>query len=114
MNANERTKRILTIMREDCEDTIAFADKAATFEEFCADKLIRKAIVMSIINIGELAKKLPDEFKAAHPDVPWRKIAGMRDLAAHGYHTMDYSIIWSVAKESIPDLLVFINGFFRQ
>ncbi len=97
-------------MREDCEDTVSFADKTASFEAFCADRLVRKAVVMSIVNIGELTKKLPDEFKAAHPEVPWRKIAGMRDLAAHGYHTMDYSIIWSVARESIPELLSFISA----
>ncbi len=110
MSANERTRRILILIRENCEDTIAFADRAASFEAFCENKLVRKAIVMSIINIGELTKKLPDEFKATHKDVQWRKIAGMRDLAAHGYHTMDNSIIWSVARESIPELLEFISA----
>lgn len=64
---------------------------------------------MSVINLGELTKRLPDDYKRHHIGIPWRKIAGMRDLAAHGYHTMDYEIIWSVAQESIPELLAFID-----
>ncbi len=108
MNANERTKRILALMREDCADAISFAEQVGSVDEFCANKLVRKAVVMSIINIGELAKKLPDEFKREHSEIPWRKIAGMRDLAAHGYHIMDYSIVWSVTRESVPELFSFI------
>lgn len=114
MSTNERVRSILLHMREDCEDAIAFAGKACSYDAFHNDKLLRKAIIMSIINIGELAKRLPDDFKAEYPSIPWRKIAGMRDLSAHGYHTLDYSIIWNVAQESIPELLSFINTYFES
>ncbi len=107
---SERTRSILEHLAEDARDVVSFSQRAGTFDTFVTDSLYRKAIVMSIINIGELVKHLPDEFKAEHAAVPWRKIAGMRDIAAHGYHTMDAEIIWSVATESIPELLSFTEN----
>lgn len=107
MKAPERTKNILKYMKNDILEALEFSDRAGSFEVFCADSLYRKGIVMSIINIGELAKKLPVDFKEQYKEIPWRKIAGMRDLAAHGYHTMDEEIIWDVVKTSLPELLQF-------
>jgi uncharacterized protein with HEPN domain len=69
---------------------------------------------MSIINIGELTKRLPDEFKSEHTEIPWRKISGMRDIAAHGYHTMDEEIVWDVVQNSIPALLAFVENYLSQ
>jgi uncharacterized protein with HEPN domain len=106
----ERTRSILEHLAEDARDVVAFSQRAGSFETFTTDSLYRKAIVMSIINIGELVKNLSAEFKENHPNIPWRRISGMRDIAAHGYHTMDDSIIWSVATQSIPELLLFIES----
>jgi uncharacterized protein with HEPN domain len=96
-------------MAEDCEDAVAFAGMAGSFGEFSGNPLYRKAIVMSIINIGELAKSLPEDFKREHAEIPWRKISGMRDVAAHGYHIMNEDIVWDVVNNYIPKLLAFIK-----
>jgi len=109
-----RTRDILEHMLEDAQDVISFSNQAGSFEIFSLNPLYRKAIVMSIINIGELAKHLPDDFKTQYNDIPWRKIAGMRDIAAHGYHIMDDDIIWDVATRSIPELLAFLLTFLEQ
>jgi len=69
---------------------------------------------MSILNIGELAKNLPPEFKAVHTQIPWKKIAGMWDVAAHGYHIMDDEIIWDVVNYSIPELVCFIEVYLEK
>jgi uncharacterized protein with HEPN domain len=97
-------------MLDDVRDVLEFTAQAGNFETFSANPLYRKGIVMSVINIGELSKRLPDEFKSAHGEIPWRQIAGMRDIAAHGYHSMDDDIIWDVATNSIPELLRFLVG----
>jgi len=96
-------------MLEDASDAMRFAEEVGNAEAFTDSKLYRKAIIMSILNIGELAKNLPQEFKAAHAEIPWKKIAGMRDIAAHGYHVMDDDIIWDVVTRSIPDLARFLQ-----
>ena len=64
---------------------------------------------MSILNIGELVKKLPEDYKISHDEIPWKQISGMRDIAAHGYHVMDDDIIWDVVTHSIPDLVGFLR-----
>ncbi|MCL2056825.1 MAG: DUF86 domain-containing protein [Oscillospiraceae bacterium] len=104
-----RARNILEHMLDDCLDVIKFTDEIENAEAFAASRLYRKAIVMSILNIGELAKILPLEFKSTYNAIPWKKIAGMRDIAAHGYHTMDDDIIWDVAIQSIPELAEFIQ-----
>jgi len=96
-------------MLDDVVDAMKFAEEVGGLEAFSSNKLYRKAIIMSILNIGELTKKLPQEFKIANNKIPWRKISGMRNIAAHGYHEMDDEIIWDVVIYSIPELRQFLE-----
>jgi uncharacterized protein with HEPN domain len=52
---------------------------------FAADETLRRAFVRSLEIIGEAAKKVPDDFRATHPTVEWRAMAGMRDRLIHNY-----------------------------
>jgi len=106
---NSRVRNILEHMLEDAQDTIQYAKEVGTKHDFTNNRLYRKAVIMSILNIGELTKKLPPEFKSVHNKIPWKQIAGMRDIAAHGYHEMDDDIIWDVATNSMPDLVRFLQ-----
>jgi len=101
-------------MLEDALDALKFVEEVGSLEDFSANKLYRKAVIMSILNIGELAKNLPQDYKAFNNEIPWRKITGMRDVAAHGYHEMDDDIIWDVVKYSIPDLVDFIKNQLKE
>jgi len=55
--------------------------------------------------IGEATKHLSESFRKSHPDVPWKMMAGMRDILIHAYHEADLNIIWKTVKEFLPDLL---------
>ena len=105
---NIRTRNILEHMLEDAQDAIKFANDAGSADALASNRLYRKAVVMSILNIGELTKHLSDEFKAENSEIPWKQITGMRDIAAHGYSEMDDDIIWDVVTHSIPELQAFI------
>ena len=107
---NNRVRSILEHMLEDTQDAINFANEVDNIDAFSSSKMICKAVVMSILNIGELTKHLPQEYKAAHGKIPWKSISGMRDIAAHGYHTMNYIIIWDVVKSYLPDLAKFLQN----
>ncbi|MCL2200771.1 MAG: DUF86 domain-containing protein [Oscillospiraceae bacterium] len=111
---NLRTRNILEHMAEDAQDAIAFVSDIGNVDDFASNRLYRKAVVMSILNIGELTKQLPQEFKNKHPEIPWKQIAGMRDIAAHGYNEMDDDIIWDVVKYSLPELLDFIVAILES
>ena len=63
------------------------------------DQIIRRIQV-----IGEAVKNLPDDLKRSHPEVPWRDIAGMRDIVIHQYFGIDLEFVWNVLTKDIPDL----------
>jgi len=96
-------------MLDDAVDAIKFAEEVGSLNAFSSSKLYRKAIIMSILNIGELTKNLPQDYKTSNDKMPWRKISGMRDIAAHGYHEMDDDIIWDVVQNHLPELVQFLK-----
>ncbi len=75
-----------------------------TFERFSVDDTIRRAFVRSLEIIGEAAKNVPDAFRALHPTVEWRAMAGMRDRLIHDYFGVDYDLVWDVVRNRMPEL----------
>ena len=71
---------------------------------FVEDEKTKRATCMTLINIGELVKNLTDEFKLSYKDIPWRGIAGMRDITAHKYQTLKMGDVWITLEKEIPFL----------
>ena len=63
-----------------------------------------KRNIMLLEIIGEAVKNIPQNFRNAHPNIEWRKIAGLRDVLIHGYFGVDIEKIWEVVKKDIPIL----------
>jgi len=59
---------------------------------------------MALLNIGELAAHLDPELRNAHDSIPWKKIIGLRNIAAHGYFILDMPDIWHTISCDVPDL----------
>ena len=88
-------------------DEINVAQKiigASTLEQFQQNEMMMRAICMTIINIGELAKNLTDEARAADPSIPWKNIAGFRDIAAHKYQTLRMEDVYETVSSDFPVL----------
>ena len=73
-------------------------------ESFLQDGKTKRAVAMSLINIGELANHFSVDFKNEQASIPFAKIKGLRNIAAHGYHTLNFSFIWLTVTESVPEL----------
>ena len=73
-------------------------------EDFLNDERTKRAVCMTLINIGELIKNLTDDFRKQHSEIPWKLIAGLRDVTAHKYQTLRMEDIWETATKDIPKL----------
>lgn len=68
----------------------------------------QSAVARQLEIIGEATKRLSEEFRGAHPEVPWRHMAGMRDVLIHAYDHVDMDEVWVAATESLPKLIAEI------
>src|SRR6056297_340857 len=73
-------------------------------DEFYKNVEKQDAVLRRLEIIGEAVKHLSDEIREDHPDVPWRQIAGMRDIIIHEYFGITLEMVWVVATEDILDL----------
>lgn len=72
------------------------------------------AIIRRITIIGEATKRLSKEFRSHHPTIPWRQIAGMRDVLSHDYDEIDLDEVWSVINQDLPQLLAYLQPLIRS
>ena len=63
------------------------------------------AVLRNLTVLGEAAKGISEETRSRYPAVPWRKIAGMRDIVSHHYFGIDRDAIWDAARNRVPQLL---------
>src|SRR4030042_6665995 len=95
-------------MREAARDVLDFI-RGVTYVHFCNDKLVRYAVERRIEVIGEAARHISESFKMMHPEIPWRRIIGQRNILAHEYGEILVERIWRTAKESLPELVELLN-----
>jgi uncharacterized protein with HEPN domain len=74
-------------------------------EAFERDLMRQSAVIRQIEIIGEATKRLSEDFKAEHSQIPWRSMAGMRDILIHAYNHVDLNEVWNTATVAIPILI---------
>lgn len=76
----------------------------ASQEEFLKDELLKRALGMTCINVGELVKVVSDETRQEYKTFPWKAVAGMRDITAHRYQTLRMQDVYITVHDEYPKL----------
>jgi uncharacterized protein with HEPN domain len=97
---NDR-ERLLDI-QEAIESVRKYASRGK--DAFKKDELVQTWILHHLQILGEAASRISDDFQEQHPDVPWYKIIGMRNILVHDYFRIDINAVWSVVENDIPVL----------
>ena len=97
-------EHILSYCNEIQTTMLRFGDNLDTFIN---DINYRKSVSLSILQIGELAGKLSDEYRQSTTEMPWRQIRGLRNIVAHSYGEVDFEMIFSIAHDDISHLKLF-------
>ena len=81
-----------------------------TREDFMLDRKTQDAVIRNLEIIGEATKNLSPELCSRHGEVPWSGLAGVRDKMIHYYFGLNYDVIWTIASEELPALLLAIRN----
>ena len=85
-----------------------------TVEQFGADTEKQDAVIRRLEIIGEATRHLADETQDAIPELPFRKMRGMRNIVVHDYASVNMQIVWEVASAHVPEMVQILEKFFAQ
>lgn len=99
-------------MRNDSERVLDSLEAIEKIKKYCSrgtdsfysDELLQSWIVRNLQIIGEAASRITEETQARFPNVPWKKIIGMRHVLVHGYFEIDLDVVWSVIENDLSFL----------
>lgn len=83
-------------------------------ETFLANEMLKRALGMTAINVGELVKVVTDEVRNKYKEFPWKAVAGMRDITAHRYQTLRMEDVYMTVHEEYPVLMQQLQNILKK
>ena len=99
-------------VRDAIADILVYAE--AGEDAFLRETMRQDAIIRKLDVIGEAVKQFSDNTRDSKPDIPWRKVAGMRDRLIHQYFGVDLDLVWNVVRLELPALLEAVDDVLSQ
>ncbi len=102
------------------EDILGFCRKIERYINdldknlFEKEEVVVDAVLRNLELFGEASKKLPDDFKTLHSEIPWKKVIGLRNIVIHEYAEIDFDIIWDIITKNIPDTKRSIEKIYNE
>jgi uncharacterized protein with HEPN domain len=92
----------------DCLDRILEYANAER-SRFDSSRLVQDAVIRNLQTLAESSQRLSNEIKATEPQIPWRELAGFRNVIVHGYLGVDLGAVWLVVDQDLPALTEAVN-----
>ena len=89
-------------------DAISFV-RDVSREQFASSRIHQQAVTKALETIGEAAGRVSKSFCAAHPEIPWKQMTGMRHRLIHDYGDVRLDIVWRVTQETLPGLIAMLR-----
>jgi uncharacterized protein with HEPN domain len=83
-------------------------------DEFFAQSHWQDSVIRQLEIIGEATKRLSDDTRNSSPEIPWKRIAGLRDVLIHDYMGVDLEAVWEIANRGIPELMISVEKALRS
>lgn len=101
----DRDSGIVLRMIEHCRKIEELIERfGSSLDVFSRDSAYQDAVNMNLFQIGELSNQLSDSFRDSKPEIPWRKMYGIRNIIAHAYVIVDMATVWFTIVKDIPSL----------
>ena len=84
------------------------------YTAFAESHQIQDAVIRNFEVMGEATKRLSQTVRDAHPEIPWRQVAGFRDVLIHDYFGLDLDEVWGVVQTNLPELKRQIAGILQE
>ena len=78
--------------------------KGCNYDSFVADSKLVEACVFNLSQLGELCRIADEDYKAAHPELPWHEMYGLRNRIVHDYEGVNLRLVWEIISEDLPEL----------
>jgi uncharacterized protein with HEPN domain len=108
VNPGPEADRVLLAHMRDCLDRI-FEYTNAERSRFDASRLVQDAVIRNLQTLAESSQRLSSEIKGTEPQIPWRELAGFRNVIVHGYLGVDLGAVWLVVEQDLPALTAAVN-----
>ena len=93
----------------DASRTIREFIKGVSFNDYAADRQLQFAVERALEIVGEAARRVSEDFRTAHPEIPWRQIIAQRNVLAHEYGEIKQDRIWAAATDGVSKLIAAVE-----
>ena len=105
--------QVLLAHIRDCLDRILEYTNAER-SRFDASRLVQDAVIRNLQTLAESSQRLSSEIKGTEPQIPWRELAGFRNVLVHGYLGVDLGAVWLVVEQDLPALSEAVNRMVER
>ena len=109
MHSERGLRRHLLDIRDNIERARKFT-AGMTYDAFCRDELVFYGVTRCLEIISEASRRLPEELKMRHPDIPWTEMAGAGNVFRHDYEEVQHKLVWGTVQNRRPALSATVEG----